>query len=135
GDHGEVLATGEVAMEARLLDDRTDACERGGPLSRHRPPQQPHRPGGGTGQPEQHPDQRGLASAVRSEVAEGGTGRDAKVDVVDGDALAETLGQPGRLDDVGSTHLDQPHTSAKLSNSLVAALQRSSVLRLATARA
>src|SRR5204863_5174658 len=37
----------------------------------------------------------------------------------DGDALGETLGQPGRLDDVGSTHLDQPHTSAKLSNSVV----------------
>ena len=37
-DHGEVLATGQVAMEARLLDDRADAGERRGPLGRHRPP-------------------------------------------------------------------------------------------------
>ena len=91
GDHRQVLAAGQVAMEARLLDDRAHAGERCGPLGRNRLTEKPHRPGGRAGQPEQHPDQRRLPGAVRSEVAEGGAARDDEVDPVDGDALAKTL--------------------------------------------
>ena len=50
------------------------------------------------GQPEQHPDQRGLAGAVRTEVAERGAARDAQLDVVDRGPVAEALGETGGLD-------------------------------------
>ena len=97
--HREVLAPGQVRVEARLLDDRADARER---RTRARPAAAARAAAccrQSAGQPEQHPDQRRLAGAVRPEVAEGAAGRHAQVDAVDGDALAEALGQPVSLDD------------------------------------
>jgi hypothetical protein len=69
-DHREVLASGQVAVEAGLLDDRPDAGQGLGPVGGHRPAEQPHRPGTCAGQPEQHSDEGRLAGAVRSEIAE-----------------------------------------------------------------
>ena len=57
-----------------------------------------HRAGIGVGQAQQHPDQRGLAGTVRPEVAEGAAAGNEELDVVDGDVLAESLGQPVGLD-------------------------------------
>ena len=95
----EVLAAGEVAVEARLLDDRADARERWRRSSGHAAGRAAaSMPGVGAGEPEQHPDQRRLAGAVRAEVAEGGAARNMKVDGVDRHGGAEALGQADGLD-------------------------------------
>ena len=60
----------------------------------HRSPEQLGRARGGAGEAEQHPDQRGLARAVRAEHAEHGAGRDVEVDAVHGDGRPEDLAQP-----------------------------------------
>ena len=60
--------------------------------------EQLHGAGVGMGQPEQHPDEGGLAGAVRAQVAEGAAPGDQELDAVHGDVLAEPLGQPVGLD-------------------------------------
>jgi len=87
-------------VKARLVDDRADPCQRGGPLGRNRAAEQRHRSGRRLGQAEQHPDQRRLAGAVGAEIAEGRSARNAKVDAVDDDLVAEPLRQPLGLDNV-----------------------------------
>ena len=83
GDDAEVLASREVAVEARLLDDRADARERlGAPLG-HRQPAQAHRAAVRAREAEQDSDERRLAGAVRAEVAERDAARDAEVDALD----------------------------------------------------
>ena len=57
-----------------------------------------HCAGIGVGQAQQHSDQRGLAGTIRPEVAEGAAAGNEELDVVDGDVLAESLGQPVGLD-------------------------------------
>ena len=99
GDDRQVLASGQVGVEARLLDDRADARERVRTLGRLRQSKQRDLAGGRVRQPEQRADQGRLAGAVRAEEAEGDAGGDRQVDAVDGDAVAELLGQPARLDD------------------------------------
>ena len=64
-DYGEVLAPGQVLVEAGLLDDRADACKCCGAFVRHRPAEQAHRACCRPREAEQHPDQRRLARAVR----------------------------------------------------------------------
>ena len=54
--------------------------------------------GGRPRQAEQRADHRRLPGAVRPEEAKGDAGRDEQVDAVDGDALAEALGQRAGLD-------------------------------------
>jgi hypothetical protein len=98
-DDLEVFATGQETVEARLFDDcahaRESLCTPGWDGSS----QQVHRAGRRVSQAEQHPDQRRLAGAVRAQIAEGGSPRNAQVDIRDGDAVAEALCQPCRLDD------------------------------------
>ncbi len=81
----EVLAAGEVAVEARLLDDRPDARQR-------------RRAVAGEVVAEQEADERGLAGAVGAEEAEGDAARDLEVDAVEGRPLAEALAEAARLD-------------------------------------
>jgi len=100
GDDREVLAAGEVAEEARLLDDRADAGERLRPLRRDGVAEQLHGACRRGRQAEEHADESGLAGAVRAEVAEGGPAGDAEVDAADDRPLAEALRQSRRLDDV-----------------------------------
>src|SRR5204863_892749 len=104
-DHRQVLAPGEVRMEARLLDDRAYARERRLALGGPRTPEQLHRPRGRGGETEQHPDQRRLTGAVRAEVAEGRAARDTEIDVRHCDAVAELLRQASGLDNVHASRL------------------------------
>ena len=69
-------------MEARLLDDRADAGERGGAAARQVVAEQAHAPGGRLGEAEQQPDQGRLAGAVRAEEAERGAARHREVDAI-----------------------------------------------------
>ena len=91
GQQAEVVAAGQVRVEAGLVDDRPDPGQGPAPLGRDRGAEQRHRAGVGPGQAEQGADQRGLARAVRAEVAEGGAARDEQLDVVDRDGGPEPL--------------------------------------------
>jgi hypothetical protein len=99
-DDAEVLATGEVPVEAGLLDDRADPGERLFAPRGNGKTQQAHRAGRRRRQAEQHADQRRLAGSVGPEVAEGDAARHAEVDALDHGPLTELLGEGFRLDDV-----------------------------------
>ena len=88
GVHVQVLAAGEMAVEARLLDDRADARQR---LRAVVLAEQADRAAGGLREPEQQPDQRRLAGAVGAQEAEGAAARHLEVDVLEGGAIAEAL--------------------------------------------
>ena len=98
GEDLQILAAGQVAVEAGFVDDRPDPGQGHITVSRDGVAEKEHRAGIGVGQAQQHPDQRGLAGTVRSEVAEGAAAGNEELDVVDGDVLAESLGQPVGLD-------------------------------------
>ena len=93
GQQAEVVAAGQVRVEPGLVDDRPDPGLRPLPLGRDRDPEQRHRAAVGPGQAEQGADQRGLARAVRPEVAERDAARDQQLDAVDRDVGPEPLGQ------------------------------------------
>jgi len=99
GVHIQVLAARQMRVKPRLLDDRADASERRGTLCRQVPAEQTHAAGGRLGQPQQQPDQGGLASAVGPQEAEGTAARDFQVDAVERrprpEPLAETVGLDG----------------------------------------
>ena len=88
-------------MEARLLDDRADAGERGGAVAADVVAEHAHRAGGRLGEAEQEADQGRLAGAVGAEEAEGGAARHLEVDAVEGRPLAEALAEPAGLDGQG----------------------------------
>ena len=90
GEQPEVLPAGEVAVEARLVDDRADPGQCVAALGRDRDAEQRHRATVGLGQPEQGADQRRLAGSVRPEVAERAAARDEQLDVVDRDVRRRT---------------------------------------------
>ena len=98
GDDLQVLAAGQVWVEARLLDDRADAGERLAALRRLRQAEQADLAGGRLRQPEQRADHRRLARAVRAEEAECDAGADDEVDTVDRGPVAEALRQRPGLD-------------------------------------
>ena len=102
GEDLQVLATGQVAVEAGLVHDGPDPGQRPVTVAGDGVAEEGHRAGVGVGQAQQHPDQRGLAGAVRAEVAEGAAPGDEELDVVDGDVVAEPLGQPVGLDGPGA---------------------------------
>ncbi len=106
GQQPKVLATAEVVVEMRLLDDRADPRERVGAVLGNRETAQAHGARVRAGQAEQHPDRRRLAGAVVSEKAIGAAARDAQGHAVDGDPLAEALGELAGLDDRLVGHLD-----------------------------
>ena len=85
---------GQMAVEPGLVDDGSDTSERRVAMRRDGVSEQGHRAGIGVGQSQQHPDERGLAGAVGTEVAERTSPGDKKLHTVHGDVLAETLGQP-----------------------------------------
>ena len=98
GEDLQVLAAGQVAVEAGLVDDGPDPGQGHVTVSRDGVAEKGHRAGIGVGQAQQHSDQRGLAGTVRPEVAEGAAAGHEELDVVDGDVLPESLGEPVRLD-------------------------------------
>ncbi len=97
-DDAQVLASGEVQVKARLLDDRADALQRLRALGGHGMAEQAHAAGARLGEAEQHADHRRLAGAVRAEEAERRAARHLQVDAVERRALAEALGQAAGLD-------------------------------------
>ena len=75
-------------------------------------PEQPHRcPRVGRIRPEHHPQRRGLAGAVGTEVAVDVAGLDGEVDAVDGHDLAVALDEPADLDG-RRAHCIRPRTAA-----------------------
>jgi hypothetical protein len=100
-DHTEVLAAGEVVVEARFLDDGADAgqdvrASRGEGLAGDA-----DRAAVGPGEAGQHAYDGRLARPVVAEEPERAAGRHAQAQVHDGRAAAEALGQAARLDDQG----------------------------------
>ena len=119
----QVLAAGEVGVEARLLDDRADAGERGGALARQVVAEQAHAAAVGCGEAEQQADERRLAGAVGARGSRTrmprGTARSMHVQR---GAVAEALAQAVGLDgeSVMPTKLRPPRP---------ARLRRAAVLR------
>ena len=68
-DELEVLAAGEVGVEARRLDEPRDAIECAHAVDHRIPAEEPRAARARPDQPEQHAKRRGLAGAVRAEVA------------------------------------------------------------------
>jgi hypothetical protein len=95
------LEAGEVAVEARLLDDRADAGQCRGASGGEVVAQHAHRAGGRLGEAEQEAAEGCLACAVGAEEAEGGAPRHLEVDAVESRPLAEALAEPAGLDGQG----------------------------------
>ena len=89
-----------MTVESRFIDDGTDVGQGASALAWNGDAEERHRSPVRGGQAKQCPNQRGLASSVRSEATERTSRRDAKIDVVDGDLRAESLGE--------AVHLDSP---------------------------
>ena len=85
-------------MEAGFVHDRPDPGQGHITVSGDGVAEKEHGAGVGMRQAQQHSDQRGLAGTIRPEVAEGAAAGNEELDVVDGDVLAESLGQPVGLD-------------------------------------
>ena len=66
GEDLEVLPPGQMAVEPGFVDDGTHPRQSQVAMLRDGVPEQRHRPGVGVGQSQQHPDERGLAGAVRA---------------------------------------------------------------------
>jgi len=90
----EVVPAAEVGVERGPLHQGTHPRQHGGPLLRHGVVQQPRPSCGGAHEPQQHPDGRRLARAVRAEEPVDGAPGNLQVDPVDRDLTgAEPLGQ------------------------------------------
>ena len=94
GEQPQVLAPGEIRVEARPLDEAGDAVERLRAVDQRIAAEQLRLTGGGPDQAEQHPQQRGLSGSVRAEQAEDVAGRDSEIDAVDRDDLTVCLDDP-----------------------------------------
>src|SRR4051812_44237043 len=94
----QVLASAQMRVEARLLDDGTDAGQRLRTAVRHVVAEQLHRAGRRLGEPEQEPDQGRLAGPVGTEEAEGRAARDTQVDAFESGPVAELLTEAGGVD-------------------------------------
>ncbi len=98
GEDLQILAAGQVAVEAGFVDDRPDPGQGQVTVARNGMAEQEHCAGIGVGQTQQHSDQRGLAGTIRTEVAEGATTGNEELNIVDGDVVPESFGQSVRLD-------------------------------------
>ena len=94
GQDLEVLPAGQMAVEPGFVDDGTDPGQRAVTMARDWIAEERHRAGVGMRQSEQHPDEGGLPGPVGAEVAEGAPPRNEQLHAVDGDVVAEPLGQP-----------------------------------------
>src|ERR1700678_3757621 len=83
-----------MAVKPGLVDDGADPGQRRIAMPGDGVSEQGHRARIGPRQPEQHPDERGLAGPVGAEIAEGAAPGDEQFDPVHGDVGAEALGEP-----------------------------------------
>jgi hypothetical protein len=81
-----------------MSNDHSEERAPTSPAPRNGVVEEEHRAGIGVGEAQQHSDQGGLAGTIRTEVAEGAAAGDGELNVVGGDVLAESLGQPVGLD-------------------------------------
>jgi hypothetical protein len=97
GEDAQVVERGAAGVAARGLEHRSDVADRVEQFV-----VAPAGEGGGASsrrdEPEQHPQSRRLAGAVRSEERRDLPSLDQRVDVVDRSNLAEGLGESGELD-------------------------------------
>jgi hypothetical protein len=94
----QVRPARQVPVRRRRLDQRTHLRQDLGNPGRHGLAEHLDLAAGGVYEAEQHPDQGGLARAVRAEKAVPIAGPDLEVDVVDREHAAEPLGEPSRHD-------------------------------------
>ncbi len=94
----EVLPSAQMPVEAGLVHDGADPGEGHVPLLRDGETEQRHGAGVGVGQAQQHPDERGLARTVRTEVAERTSPGNEELDAVHRHVVPEAFRQPVRLD-------------------------------------
>ena len=97
-DDLQVLPTGQMWVEPRLLDDRTHARERLTPLLRLRKTEQLDSTRAGLSQSDQRANQRRLAGPIWAQEPKSRPLRHDKVDIIDSGAIPEPLDQPFRLD-------------------------------------
>ena len=93
GRVAQVLAAGQVAVEADAVGEVADAALDLERATRRVEADDPGRALGRLGQAEEHQDGRRLARAVLTEQAEDLAGTDVEVEVVDGDELVVALRQ------------------------------------------
>jgi len=98
GEDLEVLSPGQMAVEPGLVDDGPDPRQGLIAMPWNQESEQGHRARVGVGESQEHPDERGLAGAVRTQVAERASAGDKKLDTVYGDVVSEALGEPVSLD-------------------------------------
>jgi hypothetical protein len=92
GEDPQILAAGQVPVEAGFVHNRPDTGQGRITVSRDGMAEKEHCAGIGVGEAQQYSDQRGLAGTIRAEVAEGAATGDEELDVIDGYVLAESLG-------------------------------------------
>jgi hypothetical protein len=90
----QVLPAREMGVEPGFVHDGADSSERRVAMPRDRVSEQGHRASIGAGQSQQHPDERGLAGAVRAEVAERRSPGDQELNTIHGNIRPETLDEP-----------------------------------------
>jgi len=98
GVHFEVLHPRQVAVKARLVDDRADPRERPLAFVRDAEAKHGHGPRRQPREPEQQSNDGCLAGAVGAQKAEGDSARDLEVHTLERLTLAEALRQAGGLD-------------------------------------
>ena len=94
GEYLEVLAPAQMPVEPGLVDDGPDSGQRQVAVLRDGVSEDGHRSGIGMGQSQQHPDERGLAGAVGTEVPERTSPGDKKLHIVDSDFSPNRLVSP-----------------------------------------
>ena len=92
GQHAQVVAPGQVGVEARALDQGADPLGHLGAAGG--PAQDARRAGGRPDQAEHHPQRGGLAGPVGAEEAVHLAAPHGHADAVDGEPVAVPLGQP-----------------------------------------
>ena len=98
GEDPQVVAAGAPGVEARVLEHRADVGARVRRGRRRRSPSKRRGAGVEADQPEQHPDRRALAGAVRAEEAGDPARLDLEAEVRDGPDRAEALAESLDLD-------------------------------------
>ena len=98
GQQLEVLASRQIRIEPRLLDEARDAVEPPGTVDERLMPEQAHSTLVRPDQSEQHPQGCRLPGAVRAEISVDIAALHGQVDVVDRDDVAVALDEAARLD-------------------------------------
>src|SRR3954454_4479891 len=89
---GQVLHQAEIVVEQRLVGDQAHRPSDIGGVAAERPPLEPHVPPVGPGEPGEHPEQGGLAGAVRPHHRDRLAGGDGEIEIAK--HLTQPVGAP-----------------------------------------